>query len=151
MEDKRNNPRHRVMKPGTIGFNGSDIECTYSGRLLDSHTGAMDCPIDRPFPQAMGAIVSCQEPLPSDVACGSGSEDRRLPQDVRSTLDCVAKLGRSRLQSLVVSFNRPLVCALPCVGFGVHSWAPMLGKSLPEVVGHGREAWRAASGSARWL
>ena len=27
MEDKRNGPRHRVMKPGTIGFNGSGIEC----------------------------------------------------------------------------------------------------------------------------
>ncbi len=27
MEDKRNSPRHRVMKTGTIGFNGSGIEC----------------------------------------------------------------------------------------------------------------------------
>ena len=27
MEDKRNGPRHRVMKPGTIGFNGLGIEC----------------------------------------------------------------------------------------------------------------------------
>jgi hypothetical protein len=27
MEDKRNGPRHRVMKPGTIGLNGSGIEC----------------------------------------------------------------------------------------------------------------------------
>jgi hypothetical protein len=27
MEDKRNSPRHRVMKAGTIGFNGTGIEC----------------------------------------------------------------------------------------------------------------------------
>ncbi len=27
MEDKRASPRHRVMKPGTIGFNGSGISC----------------------------------------------------------------------------------------------------------------------------
>jgi hypothetical protein len=27
MEEKRIGPRHRVMKPGTIGFNGSGIEC----------------------------------------------------------------------------------------------------------------------------
>jgi hypothetical protein len=27
MEEKRNSPRHRVMKPGTIGFDGSGIEC----------------------------------------------------------------------------------------------------------------------------
>lgn len=27
MEEKRISPRHRVMKPGTIGFNGSGIEC----------------------------------------------------------------------------------------------------------------------------
>jgi hypothetical protein len=59
---------------------------------------------------------------------------------VRFRGDSVAKLGRSRLQSLGVIFNRPLVCALPCVGLGVHSWAPMLGKSLPEVAGNGREA-----------
>jgi len=41
----------------------------------------------------------------------------------RLWVDCVAKLGRSRLQSLVLSFDRPVVCALPCVGFGVHSGA----------------------------
>jgi hypothetical protein len=38
--------------------------------------------------------------------------------DVRMTSDCVAQLGRSRLQSLVMSFGRPLVCAFPCVGCG---------------------------------
>jgi hypothetical protein len=27
MEDKRNSPRHRVMKAGRIGFNGTGIEC----------------------------------------------------------------------------------------------------------------------------
>jgi len=27
MEEQRNRPRHRVMKPGKIGFNGSGIEC----------------------------------------------------------------------------------------------------------------------------
>lgn len=27
MEEKRISPRHRVMKPGTIGFNGSGIQC----------------------------------------------------------------------------------------------------------------------------
>jgi hypothetical protein len=27
VEEKRISPRHRVMKPGTIGFNGSSIEC----------------------------------------------------------------------------------------------------------------------------
>jgi hypothetical protein len=27
MEEKRISPRHRVMNPGTIGFNGSGIEC----------------------------------------------------------------------------------------------------------------------------
>jgi PilZ domain len=27
MEEQRIGPRHRVMKPGTIGFNGSGIEC----------------------------------------------------------------------------------------------------------------------------
>jgi len=27
MEEKRISPRRRVMKPGTIGFNGSGIEC----------------------------------------------------------------------------------------------------------------------------
>jgi hypothetical protein len=27
MEEKRISPRHRVMKPGKIGFNGSGIEC----------------------------------------------------------------------------------------------------------------------------
>src|SRR5882757_8973321 len=62
------------------------------------------------------------------------------------TPDSVAKLGRFRLQSLVVSLNRPLVCALPCVGFGVYSWASTRGKQLPAVAGRGREAWRAASG-----
>jgi len=27
IEEKRISPRHRVMKPGTIGFEGSGIEC----------------------------------------------------------------------------------------------------------------------------
>ena len=27
MEEKRISPRHRIMKPGMIGFNGSGIEC----------------------------------------------------------------------------------------------------------------------------
>jgi hypothetical protein len=51
----------------------------------------------------------------------------------------------------VMNFSWSLGWALPYVCFGVGWWAAMLGNSLPEGVEHGKEAWRAASGSARLL
>jgi hypothetical protein len=51
-------------------------------------------------------------------------------RNVRSQGDCVAKLRRSRLQSLVMNFSRPLVCALACVGWGAYSGVSMRGKQL---------------------
>ena len=48
---------------------------------------------------------------PGHVRVGSEAEVGPLERHVRLTPDCVAKLGRSRLHSLVRNFSRPLVCA----------------------------------------
>jgi hypothetical protein len=77
------------------------------------------------------------------------------PQALHRFVVCPPKAivgAKSAIGPIVLQNSAGLVAELAfplCVGRGAYSRVSMRGKQLPEVAGHGREAWRAASGSAR--